>query len=75
MSWVVTKEFADVTDCHVYKVGDSFPHDGRQISDGRLRELSTDKNKLGVPLIEKEKEETNVLEPAEKPKRRTKQKE
>ena len=50
--YIVVKYFTDLHDNnHVYKVGDTFPHDGREVEDARLEELLTDKNKRGVPLI------------------------
>ena len=62
----VIKAFRDLKDNnHVYSVGDAFPHDGVDVDDERLSELASDKNRLGVPLIE---------EIAEKPKRTRKKK-
>lgn len=50
----VIKYFTDLEDNrHEYHVGDTFPHDGRKITEERLAELSSDKNKRHVPLIEK----------------------
>lgn len=55
----VIKYFMDLEDNrHAYHVGDKFPHDGRKITQERLTELLTDKNKRHVPLIEKVAEET-----------------
>lgn len=46
--------FADLQDReHVYYPGDAFPRDGAEVSEERLRELSTANNRLGKPLIEK----------------------
>ena len=45
MTWV------DVTDNHEYKAGDPFPHDGREIQDERLDELSSAENMIGKPVI------------------------
>ena len=57
----VVKRFYDLQDNnHAYSVGDTFPHNGVEIDAERVAELSSDKNRLGVPLIE---------EIAEKPKR------
>ena len=50
---------------HAYYVGDTFPHDGVDVDSERIAELSSDKNRLGVPLIE---------EVAEKSKRTRKKK-
>ena len=51
------KVIVDFTDLHdnryAYHVGDSFPHEGMQVSEERFEELSTNKNRRGKPLIEK----------------------
>ena len=57
----VIKSFYDLKDNnHVYSVGDTFPNNGVEVGAERIAELASDKNRLGVPLIE---------EIAEKPKR------
>ena len=62
----VIKSFTDLQDNnYAYYVGDTFPHNGVEVCSERIAELSSDKNRLGVPLIE---------EIAEKPKRTRKQK-
>ena len=61
----VIKSFADLRSRHVYYVGDKFPHNGVEVEAERIAELASDKNRLGVPLIE---------EIAEKPKRTRKKK-
>ena len=62
----VIKSFYDLKDNnHVYSVGDTFPHNGVEVGDERIAELASDKNRLGVPLIE-------AIE--EKPKRARKKK-
>ena len=62
----VIKSFYDLKDNnHVYSVGDTFPHNGVEVGDERIAELASDKNRLGVPLIE---------EVSEKPKRTRKKK-
>lgn len=49
----VKKYFTDLQDNnYAYKVGETFPHDGLEVSPERLVELSSDKNKRGIPLIE-----------------------
>ena len=49
----VIKFFTDLKDHdHVYRVGDIFPRKGLTVSEERLKELSTDQNKRGIPLIE-----------------------
>ena len=49
----VVKKFYDLKDNnHCYYVGDTFPHNGKKVGDKRIAELSSNKNKMGVPLIE-----------------------
>ena len=43
---------------YAYKAGDSFPREGLEVSEERLVELSTDKNRRGYPLIELVKEDS-----------------
>ena len=59
------KSFRDLKTNLVYAVGDTFPHNGVEVDAERIAELASDKNRLGVPLIE---------EIAEKPKRTRKKK-
>ena len=62
----VIKSFTDLKDNnHAYSVGDTFPHNGVEVEAERIAELASDKNRLGVTLIE---------EVAEKPKRTRKKK-
>jgi hypothetical protein len=62
----VINRFFDLQDNnHAYSVGDIFPHNGVGVDAERIAELASDKNRLGVPLIE---------EIAEKPKRTRKKK-
>ena len=62
----VIKSFTDLQDNnYAYSVGDTFPHNGVEVGAERIAELASDKNRLGVPLIE---------EIAEKPKRTRKKK-
>ena len=62
----VIKRIRDLQDNnHAYSVGDTFPHNGVEVDAERIAELASDKNRLGVPLIE---------EIAEKPKRTRKKK-
>ena len=41
-------------DSHPYNVGDIYPREGFTPSDERIKELATDKNIRGIPLIKKE---------------------
>ena len=43
---------------HAYSVGDTFPHNGVEVDAERIAELVSDKNRLGVPLIEEIVEKT-----------------
>lgn len=65
MSYKVIHYFTDLQDFnHPYKVGDKFPRLGLKVSDKRLEELASNKNKQGKPLIEKVEEvkEKNFLD-------------
>jgi hypothetical protein len=53
----VIKYFTDLQDNdHEYNVGDIYPHNKKKVSASRIKELSTDKNRQGIPLIEKVEE-------------------
>lgn len=76
MSWLVIREFADKTDnYHVYKAGDSFPRDGKQVSTKRTSELSTNSNAQGVPLIKEVLDEGEAAAKPVKTKSRSKKSE
>ena len=65
MSYKVIHYFTDLQDFnHPYKVGDTFPRLGFKVSNERLEELASNKNKQGKPLIEKVEEvkEKNFLD-------------
>ena len=48
----VIKFFTDLQDNnHEYNVGDIYPHNKKKVSASRIKELSTDKNRRGCPLI------------------------
>lgn len=67
----VILRFADLQDgSHVYEVGDIYPREGNDPSFDRIRELASDSNKIGKPLIEEIKEEP--IEEKPKPKKRKK---
>ena len=60
----VIKYFTDLQDNdHEYNVGDIYPHNKKNVSASRIKELSTDKNRRGVPLIEKVEEPREEFEP------------
>lgn len=49
----VIAPFIDLVDGeHPYHVGDAYPLEGHIASEARIKELSTDRNKLKKPLIE-----------------------
>lgn len=57
MSYKVIHRFADLQDFnHLYNVGDVFPRIGMKVSQSRIDELASGKNKLKTPLIELEKD-------------------
>ncbi len=56
MGYVVVETFSDMQDGgYTYKTGDPFPRGGVSVSNGRIVELSTNRNKLGRALIEEVK--------------------
>ena len=69
MKYVVIVTFADLQDeRHVYGIGDEYPRKGYSPSAERVAELSTGKNLLHKPLIQKVEE---VEEPKRKRGRKT----
>ena len=52
MMYKVICQFRDLSDGHLYNVGDVFPHDGRGIDPSRIAELSGTANKARIRLIE-----------------------
>lgn len=49
----VIKKFVDLQDNNFkYDVGDVYPRDGVSALPSRVKELASNKNKLGTPLIE-----------------------
>ena len=63
----VIERFMDLQDDnYIYEVGDAYPREGADPTLERIRELASNSNKIGKPLIE---------EFAEKPKRTRKKKE
>lgn len=68
MSYRVIHYFTDLQDLdYPYKVGDLFPRQGLSVSEERLKELSSDANKRGMPLIELVSEtKQSVMQESEK---------
>ena len=60
----VISYFTDLQDHnHPYNVGDIFPRNGLKVSEERLKELSSNKNKQNKPLIKlTEEKKANVVE-------------
>lgn len=75
MIYQVTEFFTDLADNrHAYHKGDKFPRDGVTVSEARLAELSSDRNKRKRPVIaavagaDDELQENAEQKTAEKPK-------
>lgn len=50
----VIKFFTDMQDDNfVYNIGDIFPRENKSVTDERIEELATSKNRRGEPLIKK----------------------
>ena len=63
----VLKHFTDLQDNNfAYNVGDEYPRKGMSVLPSRIRELATDKNRQGVPLIEE------ITDVEDKPEKKTK---
>lgn len=55
MKYKVIRDFSDSTDNNfVYRVGDVFPHSGKEVSENRIKDLLGTGNKQGVPLIKED---------------------
>lgn len=78
MSYIVIEEFADKTDeFRAYLPGAEFPRKGLDVSEARIKELSTDANALHKPLIKEvaeEKKEEQKKAPAKKASKKKEQK-
>ena len=52
-SYKAIKEFYDMQDNnHLYREGDTYPRDGADVSNERIKELSSGNNATKAPLIE-----------------------
>lgn len=49
--YTVISRFIDMKHNHEYKVGDTYPKDGTEVSEDRISELLSDKNRMNTPLI------------------------
>ena len=62
----VIHRFKDLQDGnHIYKVGDIYPREGLETTKKRIKELLTEKNKIGEPLIRQIEEEVEDTEKTE----------
>lgn len=52
----VIKAFTDLQKYHRYSVGEKYPYNNKDVNAERIAELSSNQNKMGVPLIEKVEE-------------------
>ena len=67
MAYRAVTTFTDLQDNNYkYQAGDLFPRKGFKVSDERLAELSTDKNRRHKPVIEEVLEEKTEEKPAPK---------
>ena len=63
MGYKVIHFFNDLQDFnHAYHVGDVYPRMGVKVSDARIAELASSKNKQGKPLIALDKNEDFVVD-------------
>ena len=63
----VIKHFTDMQDNNfAYNVGDEYPRKGMSVLPSRIRELASDENRQGCPLIEE------IPDVEEKPKKKSK---
>lgn len=76
MSYKVVRFFTDLKDNnHAYNPGDKFPRDGKEVSEERIKELSSVNNLQHKVLIEEEVSEgeaETVKESKKSPKKRSK---
>lgn len=52
MKYQATRTWRDLTDGHLYREGDPFPFDGREIAPERIAELENARNRAGFVLIQ-----------------------
>ena len=76
MAYISIRTWRDLTDKHLYREGEPFPFDGREVPEARLTELETGRNRAGLAMIqrkpeEEKKPEPEKTEPAKKPVRKT----
>ena len=73
MKYISTVTWRDNTDGHLYREGEHFPFDGREITGDRLESLESGRNRAGLRLIRAVEEscEEKPIEKAEQPKKAT----
>ena len=60
---VIYEKFKDLEDNnYIYKKGDIYPREGLEPTKKRIKELASNKNKIGEPLIQKVEESTEIEE-------------
>lgn len=63
----VVHSFKDLQDNdYIYKIGDVYPREGNEPTKKRIKELTSDKNKIGKILIEKIENKTEKADETEK---------
>ena len=67
MKYIAIEAFTDLQDNNYkYQAGDEFPRKGFKVSDARIEELSTDKNRRERPMIKVVEEiKTEEIKPVE----------
>lgn len=50
--YISARTWRDLTDKHLYREGDPFPFDGREVPAARLKELETGSNRAGLQMIQ-----------------------
>lgn len=64
--YTTIRSFYDLQDDNrMYRPEDTYPRDGLTVTDSRIEELASDRNRLGMPVIKLVEED-----PVEKPKAR-----
>lgn len=70
MGYISRTAWRDLTDGHLYREGDRFPFDGREIPTDRLEELESGRNGAGLRLItaDEQKDDQKDTQKEEAPK-------
>ena len=73
--YISVRIWRDLTDKHLYREGEPFPFDGREVPEARLTELETGRNRAGLAMIQRiitEDEPEHAPEPAQEPEKEVK---